>query len=90
MLKLNYTPDRAFPLTISKTTSRWFIYEKDEPEPCVKQSFNSAAAAMLCATENFIGYRIEIDGLAKDEYCGKCGNGALYGYRQATCNLCED
>ena len=89
MIKLNYTPDRAYPLTISKTTSRWFIYEQDEPEPCVKQSFNSAESAEAFANYNFPGYRILKDGLAKDEYCGTCGNGALYGYRVVTCGLCK-
>jgi hypothetical protein len=60
-LKLNYTPDKNYPLVISKTTSKWFIYEKDEPDPVVKKSFNSSEEASKFAKKNFPDYKIEIE-----------------------------
>jgi len=58
MPRLNYTPDKAFPLTISKTTAHWFIYEQDEPEPVISKRFKTAEAAQIFAIITFPGYRI--------------------------------
>jgi hypothetical protein len=64
-LKLNYKPDKKFPLVISKTTSRWFIYEKDEPDPVLSKSFKNSAEAKKFAEDNFPDYKIEVEGANK-------------------------
>ena len=61
ILEANYVPDKKYPLVISKTTSRWFIYEKDEPDPVVKKSFKTSAEAKEFAEKNYAGYKIEIE-----------------------------
>jgi hypothetical protein len=60
-LKLNYTPDKKLPLVVSKTTSRWFIYEKDEPDPVTSKSFKTPEEAEQFIKDNLPGYKIEID-----------------------------
>lgn len=59
-MKLNYTPDKKYPLEISKKGQSWFIYEQDEPEPVISKRFKTAVAAEEFANANFPGYRILI------------------------------
>ena len=61
MATLNYTPNKNYPLTISKPSNShksFFIYEQDECDPIISKKFKTIDDAYTWASNNFPGYDI--------------------------------
>jgi len=63
-MTLNYTPNKNYPLTISKPSQAhvgYYIYEQHEVDPVVSKRFNTSDAAVSWAIKNLPGYIILVD-----------------------------
>ena len=67
MPKLNYTPNKNYPLIISKPSAshkNFFIYEEDELDPVSSSRFSTVEKALDWVKKYFPTYRV----LIHDEY----------------------